>query len=105
MAYNVIAKRWEHGWELHIDGIGVTQSRLLSGAPDANLLPSRPRPLCRIYAQATPGSGGRFPWHHHGPPAPADKSSDSGSLEASAPDVGQEKWCLGCRRCPGGSVS
>ena len=32
MAYNVIAKRWEHGWELHIDGIGVTQSRLLSGA-------------------------------------------------------------------------
>jgi hypothetical protein len=32
MAYNVIAKRWEHGWELDIDGIGVTQSRLLSGA-------------------------------------------------------------------------
>ena len=32
MAYNVIAKRWEHGWELHIDGIGVTQSRLLSDA-------------------------------------------------------------------------
>ena len=30
--YNVTAKRWEHGWELHIDGIGVTQSRLLSGA-------------------------------------------------------------------------
>ena len=32
MAYTVTAKRWEHGWELHIDGIGVTQSRLLSGA-------------------------------------------------------------------------
>jgi hypothetical protein len=32
MAYNVIAKRWEQGWELHIDGIGVTQSRLLSDA-------------------------------------------------------------------------
>jgi hypothetical protein len=32
MAYHVIAKRWEHGWELHIDGIGVTQSRLLSDA-------------------------------------------------------------------------
>jgi len=30
--YNVTAKRWEHGWELHIDGIGVTQSRLLSDA-------------------------------------------------------------------------
>ncbi len=26
MAYTVNAKRWEHGWELHIDGIGVTQS-------------------------------------------------------------------------------
>ena len=32
MAFNVIAKRWEHGWELHIVGIGVTQSRLLSDA-------------------------------------------------------------------------
>jgi len=32
MAYTVNAKRWEHGWELHIDGIGVTQSRLLSDA-------------------------------------------------------------------------
>lgn len=27
--YNVRAKRWEHGWELHIDGVGVTQSRSL----------------------------------------------------------------------------
>ena len=26
------AKRWKHGWELHIDGIGVTQSRNLDGA-------------------------------------------------------------------------
>ena len=32
MAYTVTAKRWEHGWELHIDRIGVTQSRLLSDA-------------------------------------------------------------------------
>ena len=32
MAYTVTAKQWEHGWELHIDGIGVTQSRLLSDA-------------------------------------------------------------------------
>ena len=30
--YHVTAKRWAHGWELHIDGIGVTQSRTLSGA-------------------------------------------------------------------------
>jgi DNA-directed RNA polymerase specialized sigma subunit len=30
--YTVRAKRWKHGWELHIDGIGVTQSRNLSGA-------------------------------------------------------------------------
>jgi hypothetical protein len=30
--YNVRAKRWKHGWELHIDGVGVTQSRILDGA-------------------------------------------------------------------------
>lgn len=27
--YHVRAKRWEHGWELHIEGVGVTQSRTL----------------------------------------------------------------------------
>ncbi len=32
MMYNVRAKRWEHGWELHIDGVGVTQSRSLRDA-------------------------------------------------------------------------
>jgi DNA-directed RNA polymerase specialized sigma24 family protein len=32
--YNVRAKRWKHGWELHIDGIGVTQSRNLDGAEE-----------------------------------------------------------------------
>jgi hypothetical protein len=30
--YAVRAKRWAHGWELHIDGIGVTQSRTLDSA-------------------------------------------------------------------------
>jgi predicted transposase YdaD len=30
--YNVAAKRWKHGWELHIDDVGVTQSRTLAGA-------------------------------------------------------------------------
>jgi DNA-directed RNA polymerase specialized sigma24 family protein len=30
--YQVRAKRWKHGWELHIDGVGVTQSRNLDGA-------------------------------------------------------------------------
>ncbi len=30
--YHVTAKRWAHGWELHIDGVGVTQSRTLAGA-------------------------------------------------------------------------
>jgi hypothetical protein len=30
--YTVRAKRWAHGWELHIDGVGVTQSRNLDGA-------------------------------------------------------------------------
>lgn len=30
--YTVRAKSWKHGWELHIDGVGVTQSRNLDGA-------------------------------------------------------------------------
>jgi hypothetical protein len=30
--YTVHAKRWRHGWELHIDGVGVTQSRSLGDA-------------------------------------------------------------------------
>lgn len=30
--YTVLAKRWDRGWELHIDGIGVTQSRTLNDA-------------------------------------------------------------------------
>jgi hypothetical protein len=30
--FNVKAKRWKHGWELHIDGVGVTQSRTLATA-------------------------------------------------------------------------
>jgi DNA-binding CsgD family transcriptional regulator len=30
--YTVRAKRWRRGWELHIDGIGVTQSRSLNEA-------------------------------------------------------------------------
>jgi DNA-directed RNA polymerase specialized sigma subunit len=30
--YTVRATRWAHGWELHIDGVGVTQSRNLDGA-------------------------------------------------------------------------
>jgi DNA-directed RNA polymerase specialized sigma subunit len=30
--YEVKARHWKHGWELHIDGIGVTQSRSLAEA-------------------------------------------------------------------------
>lgn len=30
--YSVRARPWEHGWELHIDGLGVTQSRTLRDA-------------------------------------------------------------------------
>jgi hypothetical protein len=30
--YKVRPKRWERGWELHIDGLGVTQSRSLRDA-------------------------------------------------------------------------
>lgn len=30
--FTVTAKRWDKGWELHIDGVGVTQARKLSEA-------------------------------------------------------------------------
>ena len=30
--YQVRAKRWAHGWELHIEGVGVTQSHTLHDA-------------------------------------------------------------------------
>lgn len=30
--YVAKAKRWERGWELHVDGVGVTQVRLLKDA-------------------------------------------------------------------------
>lgn len=32
MNVTATAKRWEHGWELHIDDVGVTQSPTLSAA-------------------------------------------------------------------------
>jgi hypothetical protein len=32
VSYTVRAKRWEHGWELHIADVGVTQSRTLADA-------------------------------------------------------------------------
>lgn len=31
-AYNVVARHWKRGWELHIEGVGVTQSRSLTDA-------------------------------------------------------------------------
>lgn len=31
-SYTVVAKRWGKYWELHIDGVGVTQSRTLLSA-------------------------------------------------------------------------
>jgi hypothetical protein len=30
--YHVAALRWEHGWELHIEGVGVTQCESLDEA-------------------------------------------------------------------------
>ncbi|MGH3245007.1 MAG: hypothetical protein ACRDOI_02150 [Trebonia sp.] len=30
--YNVSARHWKRGWELHIDGVGVTQCRILAEA-------------------------------------------------------------------------
>lgn len=32
MRYKATAKRWELGWELQVDGVGVTQSRSLATA-------------------------------------------------------------------------
>jgi predicted transcriptional regulator len=32
--YEVRARRWARGWELHIDGVGVTQSHSLSDAEE-----------------------------------------------------------------------
>ena len=32
MKYTVHARRWQHGWELHVDGVGVTQTRVLEHA-------------------------------------------------------------------------
>ncbi|TDE14324.1 antitoxin HicB [Jiangella asiatica] len=34
-SYNVTAKRWDHGWELHIPDEGVTQARTLASAEQA----------------------------------------------------------------------
>jgi hypothetical protein len=31
-AYRVTARRWEHGWELHVNGVGVTQCGPLADA-------------------------------------------------------------------------
>jgi len=31
-AYNVQAVKWEHGWELHVEDVGVTQCRTLATA-------------------------------------------------------------------------
>lgn len=30
--YTATARRWEHGWELHVDGVGVTQCTTLDQA-------------------------------------------------------------------------
>jgi hypothetical protein len=32
--YHVRTKRWEHGWELHVEGVGVTQSLDLRDAEE-----------------------------------------------------------------------
>lgn len=34
VTYEVLARRWARGWELHIDGVGVTQSRTLTDAEE-----------------------------------------------------------------------
>jgi hypothetical protein len=44
--YSVTARRWKRGWELHIDGIGVTQSRNLAEAES----------MVRDYAESLTGT-------------------------------------------------
>lgn len=34
MTFTARARRWKHGWELHVDGVGVTQVRVLERARD-----------------------------------------------------------------------
>ena len=34
MSYRVTAKRWERGWELHIDDVGVTQCKSVKDAEE-----------------------------------------------------------------------
>lgn len=48
--YTVHAKRWARGWELHIDGLGVTQSHSLA---DAELMA---RDYIETLTGAAPGS-------------------------------------------------
>ncbi len=58
--YQVRAKRWEHGWELHIEGVGVTQSRTLWDAEDMarDLIARRDLPGDGFTVRITPEIGG-----------------------------------------------
>lgn len=88
MRYEVRAKRWEHGWELHIDGLGVTQSRTLAGA----------EPMVRGYIESLTGArpgltGTRCPGAPpgYGQPGPAlsmtCRSGGAGTASGSYPGV------------------
>jgi hypothetical protein len=72
--YTVKASRWERGWELRIEGVGVTQSRGLADAekmvrsylrmdlgPEAAA--THGRPFWRLGAEAP---GCRLHWGRHG---------------------------------------
>lgn len=48
--YTVLAKRWKRGWELHIEGVGVTQSKTLNDAEEMV------RDYIRLDTGAAPGS-------------------------------------------------
>jgi len=49
-AYTAIARRWEHGLELHVNGVGVTQSH---GMDDAEAMA---RDYIALSTGADPGS-------------------------------------------------
>jgi hypothetical protein len=56
---DVLARRWAHGWELHVDGVGVTQTKSLSRAGrDASdfvevLTGKRPKSVSMTYELGT----------------------------------------------------
>jgi hypothetical protein len=84
--YHVRAQRWEHGWELHIAGVGVTQSRTLWDAEEmARDLISRREDLSgdAFTVTVTPEIGGGLDEESHAA-REAVSAADRAQREAAA---------------------